>query len=67
MEVKVFNGKLGHEKYMCSMLLENMNCCLPRKGEKVCINGDVYIVIDVLQDYDLDEYNIFVENFDWEN
>ena len=67
MNVKVFNGKLGYEKYMCSILLENMNCCLPRKGEKACINGDLYVVIDVLQDYDLDEYNIFVENFDWEN
>lgn len=67
MDLKVFNGKLGHEKHMHSIFIENMNCCLPRKGEKICINGNIYIIIDVLQDYDLDEYNIFVEDFNWEN
>ena len=67
MEVKVFEGKLGREHDIFSFMLEHNNCCLPRKKEKICLNGDVYVVLDVLQDYDNDEYNIFVEHFDWED
>ena len=40
MEVKVFEGKLGREHYIFNFMLEHNNCCLPRKKEKICLNGD---------------------------
>ena len=64
--VKIFEGKLGKEHFLKDFFLSHLNCCLPRKKEKICFEGEVYTVIDVLQDYDNDEYNIFVERYDWE-
>ena len=51
---------------MKELCLNHLNWCLPSKKEKICFEGEVYTVIDVLQDYDNDEYNIFVEQYDWE-
>lgn len=64
MEIKVFDGKLYHEHWLKNFnLTEMFNAIAPRKGEKILLDGIVYTVIDVLQDYDLDEFNIFVEEF----
>ena len=46
--------------------MEHFNVVLPRKNEKIVLDGTVYNVIDIIQDYDLDEYNVFVEEYNYD-
>lgn len=66
MEVKVFEGKVGKEHYIKTFIIEHFNVVLPRKNEKIVLDGTVYKVIDIIQDYDLDEYNVFVEEYNYD-
>lgn len=65
-EMKVFEGKIGQEHWIKNYNIKSFNTCFPRKGEKIVIEGVVYTIIDIIQDYDLDEFNVFVKEFNYE-
>lgn len=63
MEIKVYKGKIGYECWLKNFNLEMFNTIAPRKHDKIVLDGVVYNVIDIIQDYDLDEFNVFVEEY----
>lgn len=65
MKVYVYKGKLNGEHYL---LTADTECYLPlpQKNEKICIEDDVYVVNDILINYDKNCVDIFVKLYDWE-
>ena len=67
MSIKIFEGELGCEKYLTTLSTE---CTiLPAKGELIAFEAndenDVWEVINVLHDYNVNEINIFVKRYIW--
>lgn len=65
-QIKIFEGKIGNEHWIKTLDNYFFNAFAPRKGERIVVEGVVYTVIDIIQDYDLDEFNIFVEKFNYD-
>lgn len=67
MTIKTFIGKIGRERFLKDFDLEHLNVFAPRRKDLIMLDGNIYRVLDVIQDYDLDEYNVFLEKFNWED
>ena len=65
-EMKVFEGEIGKEHWIKNYNIKCFNVHFPRKGERIVIEGAIYTIIDIIQDYDLDELNVFVKKFNFE-
>lgn len=67
--IKIYVGKLGHETYLTTV---NGNSFpqLPQKADLIAVGKPedtiVYKVKQALFDYSGHEYNLFVEEYDWE-
>ena len=66
-ELKVFEGKIGYERWIKNYNLRCFKTPIPRIGEKIVIEGVMYTIIDAIIDYDLDEFNVFVEKFNYDD
>lgn len=75
MKFNIFLGKLGNEELMMAYDWNEI-AVLPCKGDLVylptrdeddIVDGDTYVVKQVLNDLVHNEYNIFVELYDWED
>ncbi len=76
MTIRVFEGKLGREHgigQITEEMQEYFDYALPAKGDLVGLGDEVYVVKQVLMDYNNDptegrepEYSIFVKKYDWE-
>lgn len=72
MKIMVFDGKVGHEKYISCFdfdIIPNVGdlVYLPTRDEDDIVDGDTYVVKQVLNDIVHNEYNIFVELYNWED
>lgn len=75
MKFNIFLGKLGNEELMMSYDWNELIIppCkgefvyLPTRDEDDIVDGDTYVVKQVLNDLIHNEYNIFVELYDWED
>ena len=68
MTVKVYVGMPMEEKLLKNLTIGNgeyENCRIPRKGDHIVIDDRGYKVKMVLNDYDNDEYCIFVKDYIW--
>ena len=65
MRLHIYEGKIGHEDFLCTVDIDD-KMLVPRKGEKICLDKEIYTVIDVLNNYDINEVEIFVKLYDWE-
>ena len=65
MKVYVYEGKLSGEHYLLTADGE-CHLPLPQKNEKICVEDEVYIVNDILINYDKNCVDIFVKLYDWE-
>lgn len=68
MKVKVYVGMPMEEQFLKEIKLGNgeyTNCRVPKKGEVIIIDDNSYKVKLVMNDYDDDEYVIFVKNYIW--
>lgn len=75
MNINFFEGKLGHEHFLVSCEIED-SALMPSEGELVylptrheneVVDGDTYIVKQILKDVVHNEYNVFVRLYDWED
>lgn len=68
MKVYVYEGKLNGEHHLKTVdTLSSLPLPpLPQKNEKICIEDDVYVVNDILINYDKNCVDIFVKLYDWE-
>lgn len=64
--IRVFEGELGREKHLIDIDDSEYR---PIKGELIAFDGDgtydVWRIINILHDYDVNEINIFVERYIW--
>lgn len=79
MKFNVFYGKLGKERFLMGVDTSNSNFpAIPMKGDMIYLplentdtnkvyDGETYVVIQTLADYVHNEYNIFVELYNWED
>ena len=65
MKVYVYEGKLNGEHYLLTVDAE-CHLPFPQKNEKICVEDEVYIVNDILINYDKNCVDIFVKLYDWE-
>lgn len=68
MKVKIYVGMPMHEKFLTELTIGNgeyENCRIPRKGDIIIVNDNSYKVKIVINDYDDDEYILFVVNYIW--
>lgn len=65
MRLHIYEGKIGHERFLYGIDIDD-DMPIPRKGEKICFDKEVYSVVDVLNNYDINETEIFVKLYDWE-
>ena len=68
MKVKVYVGMPMKEHLLKEISIGNgeyANCRIPRKGDVIIIDDSSYKVKLVMNDYDDDEYVIFVKNYIW--
>lgn len=68
MKVKVYVGKPMEEQFLKEINIGNGeydNCRVPRKGDVIILDDSSYKVKLVMNDYDDDEYVIFVKNYIW--
>ena len=67
--IRVFEGELGREKHLIDIDDNEYFDTRPIKGELIAFDEDgiydVWRIIDVLHDYDVNEINIFVERYIW--
>lgn len=72
MKIMVFDGNLGHEKYIGCFdfnIIPNIGdfVYLPTRDEDDIVDGDTYVVKQIVIDIVHNEYNIFVELYNWED
>ena len=68
MKVKIYVGMPLEEKFLKEISIGNgeyTNCRIPRKGDVIILDDNSYKVKLVINDYDDDEYIIFVKNYIW--
>lgn len=66
-QINFYLGKLGQEQKIADMTFGELGeLSPPCKGELICIDEEVYRVINVMQNYDIQEYAVFLEMYDWE-
>lgn len=71
MKIMVFNGKIGYEQYIGCFDFDVVPSIgdfvyLPTEDDKI-VDGDTYVVKQVVNDIVHHEYNIFVELYNWED
>ena len=79
MKFNVFTGKLGKEKFLMEVDATDITIPIfPTKGDLVYLplenqdtdnvyDGETYVVNQILTDYVHDEYNVFVDIYNWED
>ena len=68
MKVKIYVGKPLEEKFLKDIDIgtgEFKNCRLPVKGDVIIVDDKSYKVKLVMNDYDDDEYAVFVKEYIW--
>lgn len=68
MKVKIYVGMPMEEKFLMDLFIGNgeyRNCRIPRKGDILILDDKSYRVKLVMNDYDDDEYVIFVKDYVW--
>ena len=68
MKVKIYVGMPMEEKFLTELKIGNgeyENCRIPRKGDVIIIDDCSYKVKLVMNDYDDDEYVLFVKEYIW--
>lgn len=68
MKAKIYVGMPMEEKFLTEIKIGNgeyENCRIPRKGDVIIIDDCSYKVKLVMNDYDDDEYVLFVKEYIW--
>lgn len=68
MKTKIYVGMPMEEKFLTELKIGNgeyENCRIPRKGDVIIIDDCSYKVKLVMNDYDDDEYVLFVKEYIW--
>lgn len=68
MKVKIYVGKPLHESFLKEIEIGNgeyANSRVPRKGDVIIVDDQSYKVKLIMNDYDDDEYVIFVSDYVW--
>lgn len=68
MKTKIYVGMPMEEKFLMELKIGNgeyENCRIPRKGDVIIIDDCSYKVKLVMNDYDDDEYVLFVKEYIW--
>lgn len=68
MKAKIYIGMPMEEKFLTELKIGNgeyENCRIPRKGDVIIIDDCSYKVKLVMNDYDDDEYVLFVKEYIW--
>ena len=68
MKAKIYVGMPMEEKFLTEIKIRNgeyENCRIPRKGDVIIIDDCSYKVKLVMNDYDDDEYVLFVKEYIW--
>ena len=68
MKVKIYVGKPLKERFLKEIEIGNgeyYNCKIPHKNDIIIVDDISYRIKLVMQDYDDDEYVVFVKEYIW--